>query len=217
MNNNHRSWQQKWVTWLVRCFPVLMLLIAWFWMLPMFTFGQQIDNSSIFGEIIQYVPNYTVVNNMLISLIWGMVFLIYIFTVLTLASKIVENKYFHGWTIILQLFLLIGIVVNVYTLGEITIIRWQLNNIKYIAIDANNLTFLNQRDYNKIVFAPSFNSNSKESNIICVKDKYCYLPVTDKLYLTYSGVFYYFINHGIMHNGSWSDKIKIENNIAYVK
>lgn len=215
-NNIQSPWQQKTVIWLIRCFPVLILLIAWFWMLPMFTFGRQIDNSSMFGEIIQYVPNYTVVNNLLISSIWEIVILIYILAFLTLASKVVVSKYFQGWTIFLQLFLLIGICVNAYMLGEITIVRWQLSKVKYIAINANNLTFLNQRDYSRIVFAPFFNSNSKEADLICVKNKYCYLPVTDKVYITYSGIFYYFINHGIMHSGSWSANIRIENNIVYV-
>lgn len=216
INHTYQPWQQKWVVRLARCFPVLMLLIAWFWMLPIFRFGAENNDNSPFKQIIQYVPDYTVVNNMLVSSIWEFVFLMYIFILLTLASKVVSMRYFSRWAIVPQLFLLIGIGINTYMIGKILIIRYQLSHVEYIAVSANNLLFLNERDHSQIIYSSSFILRSNDLNVVCVKDMSCYIPITTETYMTYSGLFYYFVSDGITQRGSWSSNVKIKNNIAYV-
>jgi hypothetical protein len=194
-----------------------MLLIAWFWMLPIFRLGAEINDNTPFRQLIQYIPNYTVVNNMLVSSIWEFAFLMYIFIFLTLASKVVNRRYFSRWAIVPQLFLLIGIGINVYMIGKIVIIRYQLNQARYIAVNPNNLLFLNERDHSQIIYSSSIILRSDElESIVCVKDMSCYIPITSKTYMTYNGLFYYFVNNGIAHQGSWSSDVKIENNIAYI-
>lgn len=213
-NKQQFRWQTTVAMWLIRGLPVFMLLVAWFWLLPIFTFGHQLDdNSSVFGKIIQYVPNYGVVNNMLVISIWELITMIYIATFLTLASKVVSGKYFKGSTIVLQILLLAAICNSAYMLGKIVFVRWQLSNVKYIALNENSMNFLNGRDYARIINKSTFSGN--ESQIVCVSKSRCYLPKTDKTYMTYNGFSYFFTNNGILHQGGWH--IKIESNIVYVK
>jgi len=213
-NNIKSHWQKTAAMWLIRGLPFFMILVTWFWFLPMFTFGHQLDNnSSTFGKIIQYVPKYTAVNNMLVISIWELITMIYIVTFLTLASKVVSGKYFKGSAIVLQILLLAAICNSAYMLGKIVFVRWQLSNVEYIALNENSMDFLNGRDYERIINKPTFSGN--ESQIVCVNKNRCYLPKTDKIYMTYNGFSYFFLNDGIMHQGGWH--IKIESGVAYVK
>lgn len=212
VNKKQTSWQTTAAMWLIRGLPVFMLLVAWFWLLPMFTVGHQFKNNN-FEQIIQYVPKYTVVNNMLVISIWELITMIYLVTFFTLASKVVTGKYFKGSAIAFQILLVAAICNSAYMLGKISFVRWRLSNVKYIALNENSMDFLNERDYARIINKPTFSGN--ESQVVCVSNNRCYLPKTDKIYMTYNGFSYFFVNDGIVRQGGWH--ITIENNIVYVK
>lgn len=221
MNNqeNKKSWQTIVAIYLIRGFPFFMIFVFWFWILPVLIFNNQITfnvngiSNSIVKQIIQNIPNYGIVNNLLVMSIFELIIMVYIFTFITLASKVVNGRYFKGSTVILQVLLLAAICNITYLIGKIVFVRSQLNNTKYIALNENSMGFLNGRDYAKIINKPKFDGT--ESQIVCINDSRCYLPKTNKVYMTYTGLNYFFINNGIIQRSEWH--IKIESNIVYAK